>query len=200
MPFVVRPDGSIVAETLSEAIALSRAIVSGRVPALPSSPEPAPRSFMVNGPEGLVTATPAPSPPDAAAWSEFLAHVSANPDTLTILRTLQAWPGGWITKAGLLDALGITDALQLAGKLAGIVKTTKRLGLDVDRVYVKQESSFRGVKDFGYQAGDWLRTATLPPPSALTSAAPPTLPAAPLKRPPHGGTKRYRLKTGGDPV
>lgn len=201
MPFIVRPDGSIIAETLSEAIALSRAMASGRVPTLPIAPVPPPRSFAVNGPAGIVEIIPpAPPAPDAAAWAEFLAHVSTNPDTLTILRAIQAAEGGWVTKAGLLDELKITDALQLAGKLAGIVKTAGRLGLDVARVYVKQESSFRGVKEFAYQAGDWLRTATLPPAVAASVTATPSVVAAPAPRPQTRGTLRRKVPKGGAPV
>jgi hypothetical protein len=158
MPYLVHPDGTIVVDTLSEAVALAEAMAvhraAGARPAPPASlaPPPALQPLAPFGP---------------SLWPQFLAHVdrSGNPAMRNLLAALQSVGSGRITKADLDAALGI-GRTTLSGLLSGLAKNAKKVGLRADDLYVSVPRSHGNPHALHYRAGKVLLAAPPIDPSA----------------------------------
>lgn len=166
----VLPDGTITTDDLDAAIALSEKMAQRH-----ASTGAALRSFSTNTDHGIVTHTPMPpraplafkeataTAPISASIAEKVAsliqHARSNPDTLGILATLQAAGGGEVTTPNLALAIGLDDTVKLSGKLAGIVKTANRLGLDPSLILVRDSAGYNANRVITYCAGKGLLAA-----------------------------------------
>ncbi len=162
MPYLVHPDGTIVVDTLPEAIALAEALAVHRAGRAPAAP---PASSV------LSPALQPLAPFGPSLWPEFLAHVdrSGNPAMRNLLAALQSVGAGRITKADLDAALGI-GRTTLSGLLSGLAKNAKKVGLRSDDVFVSAHSGYGKGCALHYRAGKVLLAAPpigpTPPPRA----------------------------------
>lgn len=153
MPYLVRPDGFILAETLPEAIALSDALTAHHEGRL-----------SVASPAVATPTRSAPSPIDQpfgpSLWSEFLAHVDrgGQPTTRNLLATIQSLGDGRMAKADLDAALGLAPE-KLSGLLSGIAKNAKKAGLATSDVYLSVHRGYGKNRTIHYRAGKMLLAA-----------------------------------------
>lgn len=148
MGFRVKPDGTIEADSLEDAIQLSQRLTNG-VGAAPASAK------------GHSKAPPAASTDagaeDAAkpAWGTFVALVRDKETQMRVLNAIKAH--GEIGLDDLCKEIGAASNLAISGTMAGLVKNAKRAKVNFLSIIKRETSGYGPNKKITYKAGRLLR-------------------------------------------
>jgi len=124
--YTIRPDGSIVVDTVDEALAMQKRILAtNKAPAPMTEPAksepPAAEPRETNGTRESVT---------SARWQKFLGLVSGKPAQLDLLNLLKTKNGKFVTLDEARNATKSETNSAVGGVMSGVTKNAKKADLD----------------------------------------------------------------------
>jgi hypothetical protein len=128
MGYVVHPDGSITADSIDDAIALSKRL-SANKPRPHVSPPPAQREL-----EPLTPPAPSGSP-SRETLGKFAGLLNDNQQKF--LRLLKN--DGKQSVEALTKSMGFDDPRSLTGVISGVVKNARKAAIHADAIFVRTE-------------------------------------------------------------
>jgi hypothetical protein len=141
MGFTVRPDGSIEAETVDEAIALSRRITKHQE-------QPQGALFPVNGEKRAEAAV-------TKGWPSFL-KLTEGTTQRAFLEALAAAPEGR-TLEEMRDILKQDSTSQVAGIITALKKNAKKAAVDPDAIFDRTVHGPRSSRKITYKLSGALK-------------------------------------------
>lgn len=164
MAYQFQPDGTIVVDTLQDAIDLAVALATRGIRLHISAPSETTKKKGKKG-VAVVYAPPPPRPVHddlRERWNAFMRAI--NPNMHEVLALVEVHPRG-IQIDRLMDKLGISDSTSLSGILSGLSKNIAKHGLKFEDVFIRTPVGYGPDRTVTYRPGPLLRTwgAKMPP-------------------------------------